>query len=175
MIKQWGSFPSSGENKKELIRFLVIRDLDVHMAFEDSCIKLGSNGRSRSTPALASNHEEADTSMLFHAENIGEENAANIVIYTLHTDVFLILLGVVEQIRGCLFKRTGTQNKAFIISIGIVKESLAIRCDVEDTEQACLALLGLHAFTRCDTFSAFSGKGKTKPVKLMQKKNLYIN
>ena len=62
------------------------------MAFDDSCIKLGSNGQSRSILALASNHEEVDTRMLLHAKNIGKENAANIVIHTPTTDVFLICL-----------------------------------------------------------------------------------
>ena len=168
VIKQWGSFLSSGENKKELIRFLVSRwkencdvigDLDVYVAFDDSCIKLGSKGRSRSVPALASNHEEAATRMLLHAKNIGEEKAGNTVIHTVDTNVFLISLGVAEQIRSRLFIRTGTQNKARIISIGTVKELLAMRFDVQDIEQACRALLGLHAFTGCDTISAFSGKG----------------
>ena len=78
VIKQWGSFLSRGENKKELIRFLVSRwkkncnvigDLDVYVAFDDSCSKLRSNGWSRSVPALASNQEEADTRMLLHAKN----------------------------------------------------------------------------------------------------------
>ena len=96
-----GSFLSSGENKKELIRFLVrcckencdvLGDLDVYVAFDDSYIKLGSNGQSRSILALALNHEEADTRMLLHAKNIGKENAANIVIHTPTTDVFLICL-----------------------------------------------------------------------------------
>ena len=145
------------------------------MAFDDSCIKLGSNGRGRSVPALASNHEESDTRMLLHAKNIGEENAGNIVIHTLDADIFLISLGVAEQIRGRLFIRTGTQNKARIISIGTVKESLAMRFDLEDIEQACRALLGLHAFTGCDTVSAFSGKSMMKPVKLMLKENSYVS
>ena len=184
VIKQWGSFLSCGENKAELIRFLVSRwkencdvigDLDVYVAFDESCIKLGPNGRSRNVPALASNHEEADTRMLLHAKNIGEENTAKIVILTPDTDVFLISLGVAEQIRNSLFIRTGTQNKTRIISLGKVKESLAIRFDVEDIEQACRALLGLHAFTGCDTVSAFSGKGKSKPLKLMLKENSYIS
>ena len=50
-----------------------------------------------------------------------------------------------------------------------------MRFDVEDIEQACQALLGLPTFTGCDTVSAFSGKGKTKSVKLMLKENSYIN
>ena len=48
-----------------------------------------------------------------------------------------------------------------------------MRFSVEDIEQACRALLGLHAFTGCNV-SAFSGKGKAKPVKLMLKENWYI-
>ena len=100
VIKQWGSFLSSGENKKELLRFLVSRwekncdvigDLDVYVTFDGSCIKLGSNGH--------------------------------------------------------LFICTGTQNKARTISIGTVKESLAMRFDVEDIERFCRALLVLHSFT----------------------------
>ena len=38
----------------------------------------------------------------------------------------------------------------------------------------CQALLGIHAFTGCDTVSAFSGKGKAKPFKLMAKKKEYV-
>ena len=37
------------------------------------------------------------------------------------------------------------------------------------------ALLGLHAYTGCDTDSAFSGKGKVKPLKLMMKNGKYIS
>ena len=143
------------------------------MAFGDSCIKLGSNGRRRSVPALTFNHKKADARILLHAKNIDKEKAAN--IHTLDTDVFLISRGVAEQVRGDLFIRTGTQNKARIISIGTVKKSLVMRFDDEDIEQACRTLLELHAFTGCDTVSAFSGKGKAKPVKLMLKENSYIN
>ena len=30
---------------------------------------------------------------------------------------------------------------------------------------ACRALIGMHAFTGCDTVSAFAGKGKAKALK----------
>ena len=39
----------------------------------------------------------------------------------------------------------------------------------------CSALLGLHAFTRCDTTSAFNGIGKVKPIKLLQEKPRFQN
>ena len=137
------------------------------MAFGDSCIKLGSKEWSRSILALASNLDEVYTRMLLHAKSISEENAANIVIHTLDTDVSLISLGLTEQIRGRLFIRTGTQNKVRIISTGTVKESLTMRFDVEDFKQAYQALLGIHTFIGCDIVNAFLGKGKVKPVKLI--------
>ena len=37
------------------------------------------------------------------------------------------------------------------------------------SENLCNALLGLHAFSGCDTVSAFKGKGKIKPMKLLLK------
>ena len=36
-------------------------------------------------------------------------------------------------------------------------------------EDACRALLGLHAFTGLDSVSAFAGIGKVQPLKLMCK------
>ena len=50
-----------------------------------------------------------------------------------------------------------------------------MRFNAEDIEQACRALLGLHAFIGCDTVSAFSRKCKTKPVKFMLEENSYIS
>ena len=33
----------------------------------------------------------------------------------------------------------------------------------------CTALMSLHAFTHCDTTSAFKGVGKVRPIRLLQK------
>ena len=144
------------------------------MAFDQSCIKLDPNGRSIDVPELECNHEEADTRMLLHAKDISNPDFSNIVIHTPDTDVFLISLGLSVQIRSNLFIRTGT-NIARIISIEKVRASLAMRFEVHDTESICQALLGLHAFTGYDSISPFSGKGKTKPVKVMMKKAEYVN
>ena len=50
-----------------------------------------------------------------------------------------------------------------------------MKYDLNDMQLVSNALLGLHAFTRCDTVSAFSGKGKVKPLKLMMKNEKYIS
>ena len=34
-------------------------------------------------------------------------------------------------------------------------------------QEKCQAIIGLHIFTRCDSISAFMGKGKTNPLGLM--------
>ena len=41
------------------------------------------------------------------------------------------------------------------------------------SETLCNALLGLHSFSGCDTVSAFKGKGKVKPMKLVLKNPEY--
>ena len=184
ILKQWVSFLSSSNNKKELIRFIVGRwkekcdivgILLLYVAFDRSCIKLDPNGRCIDVPELEFNHEEADTRMLLHAKDISNSDFSNIVIHTPDTDVFLISLGVSGQIRSNLFIRSGTKNNARIISIEKVRALLAMRFEVYDTESICKALLGLHAFTGCDSISTFSCKGKTKPVEEMMKNVEYVN
>ena len=112
--------------------------------------------------------------MLFHAMKISE-SVHNIVIHTPDTDVFLIALGVSSQISGNIFIRTGTQNKTRIICLSKVKEALKIKYNLHDMNLVSKALLGLHGFTGCDTVSAFSGKGKVKPLHLMLKHSYYID
>jgi hypothetical protein len=56
---------------------------------------------------------------------------------------------------------TGTGNKKRLIDITKLAQQYQ--------QELCTALLGLHAFTRCDTTSAFKGIGKVKPIKILQK------
>ena len=58
-----------------------------------------------------------------------------------------------------LFK-TGRGNKSRLLDITAFRKQMsAIYIS---------ALLSLHAYTRCDTVSAFKGKGKLKPLKALQ-------
>ena len=120
------------------------------------------------------NHEEADTRLVFHAKHISA-TFDKIVINTPDTDVLLIALGLSGEINGKLLIKTGVKNKARIISLESIKESLKTRYNIQDSDQASKALLGLHGFTGCDTISSFAGKGKIKPVKTMMKDEVYIN
>ena len=113
-------------------------------------------------------HEEADTRLIFHAKQMSQ-SFEKIVIHTPDTDVLLIALGLGVNIDCKLFMKTGVKNKARIISLEGIRESLQARYGVENTDKASKALLGLHGFTGCDTISSFAGKGKVQPVKTMMK------
>lgn len=182
-IKQWGAFLSSGNNKTELIRFLVRRwknncsiigNIKLYVAFDDQCIHIQENGSSQLIEELQCNHEEADTRMLLHAKHMSP-SVRNVLIHTPDTDVLVIAIDASTQIDSDLFVRTGIKSNARIISINKVKQSLKIMYDLEDINSASKALTSLHAFTGCDTISAFSGKGKVKPLKIMLRKKLYID
>ena len=77
------------------------------------------------------------------------------------TDIFSILLNHASIINCEIYFETGVGNKRRLLNIETISNQLG--------ETFCKALLGLHAFTGCDTTSAFKGIGKLKPLKLLQK------
>ena len=87
----------------------------------------------------------------------------------------MIAIAAYGQIPGNLFIRTATKNKARIISIDKMKQSL-IRYDLQNIDIQLLlkSLISLHALTGCDTTISFSGKGKVKPFKVMLNNWSYI-
>ena len=120
--------------------------------------------------------------MLLHAQH-ASQSTENIVIYTLDTDVLLIAIAASNQISGKIFIRTITNNKAGIISIEKVKNALILRYDLLPTiidslptiiDSLSKSLLTFHALTGCDTVSAFSGKEKVKPLKILLKDQTFI-
>ena len=60
-----------------------------------------------------------------------------------------------------MFQKCGTENRTRYIDIGKLANSLG--------DDVCQSLIGLHAFTGCDTVSAFAGRGKLAALKLLKK------
>ena len=112
--------------------------------------------------------------MLLHAKNISQ-SVPNVVIHTPDTDVFVTAIAASPELPTNLFIRTGNKGKAHIISIEKVKQSLSLQYDVNDMELGAKSILSLHAFTGCDTTSAFCSKGKVKPLNIFLKRSHYIN
>ena len=83
------------------------------------------------------------------------------------TDIFFLLLHYAEQLHGTtILFDTGKGNQKRLIDMSSLAQAF--------TQQHCTALLACHAFTGCDTTSAFKGKGKVRPIQLMQKNPSFI-
>ena len=63
--------------------------------------------------------------------------------------------------------RTGKGNKKRFINMNNIAEMFS--------QEECSALLGLHACTGRDTCCAFTGTGKIKPIKVLQKNAKFSN
>ena len=110
---------------------------------------------------LQCRHEEADTLIAFHANNI---STGNILVRSTDTDVFIILLGLSGRSEGInIIMDYGSGNHRRYIDV----TKLA---DILEKKQTGIteALIGLHALTGCDFTSCFYRKGKVKPFQWME-------
>ena len=107
--------------------------------------------------------------MLLHAKHARDHGAAKVEIHTPGTDFFILMLCFLGEI-GELYMKTGKGNKKRVINTDAVKQQIEqeLAGDI-DINKFCAALPGLHAFTGCDSVSAFAGKGKAKCYNLPQK------
>ena len=122
-------------------------------------------------------HEEADTRLLFHAKHASRQNCDSILVVTPDTDIAMLFLAFSRQITSNLYLRTLTGNKVKIWNINDIKRNLTPRLSnnvSSSINDVCDALIGLHAYTGCDSVSAFAGKGKTKAVKLLLNSDDFI-
>ena len=95
---------------------------------------------------LRCNQEEADTHLLLHSAHATKDGFEAVVIFSEDTDFFIMLLAFHDTIGMQLFQKCGTKVRKKVGSgVGI---------------SVCQALVGMHAFTGCDTVSTFAGKPK---------------
>ena len=111
--------------------------------------------------ALNCNHEEADTRLILHASHASMTGHNAVCICSPDTDVAVIATAHSFDIPATIVFLTGTKNRRRFINLTQVGRSLG--------RELCLALPGYHAFTGCDTTSAFAGKGKVAPLELLNK------
>ena len=82
-----------------------------------------------------------------------------VVVVASDTDVLILCLAYAHKFPSLLLK-SGT-SKLEIINIKAVASSLG--------PEVCDALIGMHAYTGCDTVSCFSGRGKISALKMLKK------
>ena len=131
----------------------------LYATYLDKCWKITSD-MCEEVPALESQHEEADGRMLLHAAHASAEGFPAMVICAEDTDVFILCLAFNDQIDAPLFKKCGTRNRTRLVDITKVAASIG--------SKVCKALVGMHAFTGCDTVSAFGGKGKLRALQILK-------
>ena len=123
------------------------------------------NGRStekRELQALSSTQEETDSRVILYCMCAMEKGYDNVRVKSPDSDIFFILLHFAPSLDNIVvFFDTGTGNRKRLINMSELARGF--------TQLYCIALMALHAFTGCDTSSAFKGVGKVKPIKLLQK------
>ena len=124
---------------------------------QSSCKKITS---------LKSSQPETDTWVVLYCKYVKENGFKYVRVRSPDSDIFFILIYYALYLQGItiLFK-TGKGNKKRIINVTTIAEKYS--------QVNCGALVGIHAFTGCDSTSAFKGKGKVKAIRLLQKKENY--
>ena len=157
-IQQWSKFLISLANKVNLISFLVaewkapkltekLNDKQLYVASEKTRLHI-TNDQWAEVAGLQSNQADADTIIILHAAHAAEEGTRAVVVTADDTDVMV------------LFQICETKNRVMYIDINKLCHGLE--------DGVCNYLIGMHAYTGCDTVSAFAGRGKLGALKLLR-------
>ena len=159
LLAVW-SGDSFKENIKDRVVVLVCEGEACKISFEEetsTCGKIAS---------LKSTQEEMDTRVVLYCKYGREKGFKYARAKSPDNDIFFILLYYARYLQGInILFETGKGNNKKIINVTKIAENYS--------QVNCAALLGLHAFTSCDSTSAFKEKGKVKAIKLLQKKENY--
>lgn len=176
----------SGDFKTSLLQFLAVEweneryasilgETELFFALDNTCYKFAvSNGqiKKEETQDLQSEHEEADTRIVFHLHyvmRISPSSITNVCVRANDTDIFVNLLyyALHQQEGQYVWMDVGlnsTNNRRYISIQDICKS-----VDSDFVE----ALPALHSFTGSDYTAAFYRKGKIRPYNIMEKTPKY--
>ena len=101
---------------------------------------------------LRSRQEEADTTIILHADDAASRGATEIAIHSPDTDLFFLSLRRYPELCSDVRFVTGTGQRHRVINLKHVVQALG------STKVA--ALPGLHALSGADITGSFAGKGK---------------
>ena len=110
-------------------------------------------------PELRTDHEEADTRLIFHARHAGAPHST-VVIESSDTDVAVMALAHSKNLNCQVALLTGTKDKKRLLDIKKMVGKLG--------ENVADSLIGVHAFSGRDAVSSFASKGKKTHYKLIK-------
>ena len=161
----WKGFLCNDDNKQQLIELMhttwpeFVEDRNVILVKNGEAFHIGE--QVESIPELRSNQEETDSRVVLYCAYAAQQEYQYVRVRTPDSDIFWILLHHARNIDITILFDTGHGNKKRLINI--------TRLSQHYSEQMCEAMLGLHAFTGCDSVSSFKGVGKIRPLKLLLK------
>lgn len=100
--------------------------------------------------------------------------STNVVMQTPETDMFVTTIAASNQLPTNLCIWTNIKGQAYIISNKRARQSVCLQYDVNNMKLAAKSILGSHAFTECDTTSAFCSRCKVKPSKILLRSRVYF-
>ena len=164
-IKQWRSFLPEAHNKTMLLELIVeewksndskaiIGNKTLYVTCGEKCWKI-TRCETSLVDELQSSQEEADTRILFHAKHASDHGYMYVVVVSEDTDVYVLCIAFAKDIKGSFYQKRGTKTRTRYLDIKQVRALLGDRLS--------------QAFTCCDSVSAFSGRGKTGPLKQLRK------
>ena len=171
-VVQWKKFLSSSPNKTSFIRFLLkewkqakyterLRGKVLFVTCDENCYKIRHDEESIIIPELGSTQEEADTRLILHSAHAAAEGYQSVILVADDTDVFLLLLAFSVEIDAAIYLKYGTQARTQYTDVKKIASSLGT--------SVCKALIGMHAFTGCDSVSTLAGRGKISALKMLKK------
>lgn len=185
-VRSWSNFLSTEHNKVSITVFLreawqspllrySLKGKELFVSIEGKCTRITSEDATE-VSELECDHEEADTAMILHASYLSEKNFNGVVINANDTDVLILLLSCCTKIKAQLFMRMGQGRNERLVKLSDIYERSAKELPGNIVgEDYFSALLGFHAFTGCDTVSAFYRKGKREPLKILRQNALYVS
>ena len=91
----------------------------------------------------------------------------NVRVKSPDTDVFYVMLHHAANVDCELFFDTGKGNDKRLLNVSKLAK--------EYGQNYSSALMVVHAFTGCDSTSAFKGIGKIKPIKIVEKRKQFVD
>ena len=120
-----------------------------------------SSGVAERLTYLDSSQKETDTRLLLHAARAARSQFVAVIIVSEDTDVLVLCLAFKSFIPSSMLIKCSSQTRVKFLDVSRMVERIGA--------STCKALPGFHAFTGCDTVSAFQGRGKVLVFRIMAK------
>ena len=98
---------------------------------------------------------------MLHAAHAAAQGYESVLLVTEDTDVLVLSIAFSADIGAAMYVKAGTQSRTQYIDVTKIASALG--------PSVCSGLLGMHAFTGCDSVSTLAGRGKLTALKMLKR------